>query len=163
MTSDTAVPITDDVRRHVMLLESSYRRWTGRNLTPSTRTDADDGSAVSPFEAIIKAPFVLVSHDARPDPVFNFGNRAALALFEMSWKQFTNLESRESAEPDGRSERDRLMARVAREGVIEGYEGVRVSATGRRFRITGATIWQVVDEDGRNHGRAAKFAGWVYL
>jgi hypothetical protein len=40
---------------------------------------------------------------------------------------------------------------------------VRVSASGRRFRISGATVWNLVDEQGWRRGQAAAFAEWQYL
>jgi hypothetical protein len=35
---------------------------------------------------------------------------------------------------------------------------VRVSATGRRFRIAGAIVWNLVDAAGLRHGQAASFS-----
>ena len=49
------------------------------------------------------------------------------------------------------------------QGAIEDYAGVRVSANGRRFMIEGATVWNVVDEDGRYYGQAATFPRWREL
>ena len=114
-------------------------------------------------EQLFHAPFGLVSHGMEADPIFNFGNAAALKLFETSWEAFTRLPSRESAEPISRKERAVLLERVSTEGFIDDYRGVRISASGRRFRIEQATVWNLVDASGRPWGQAAKLDRWSYL
>jgi hypothetical protein len=34
------------------------------------------------------------------------------------------------------------------QGYFTGYRGIRISATGRRFLVRGATVWNVVDQEG---------------
>ena len=142
---------------HALLLCSSYKRWMGNPLLPETRKSSNL------IRALFDAPFVLVAHGTETDSIFNFGNRAALALFEIGWEQFIRLPSRESADQDNKEDRARLMARVHEEGFASDCKGVRVTATGRRFLITGATVWNVVDDKGRYHGQAAMFSDWSYL
>ncbi len=142
---------------HAALLIDSFRRLTGGDLVPP---------GLAPNEAarqLFEAPFAIVSHDAAPDPVFTYGNRTALRLFEMSWSDFTALPSRHSAEAPRRQERERLLREVARRGFVDDYGGVRISAGGRRFRIEGATVWNLVDAQGRLCGQAATFADWTFL
>jgi len=136
---------------HVALLADSYARLTGRPLIDA---DAD------PARRIWEAPFALVSHGTGLDPVFNYANCTALRLFGMSWQAFTSLPSRFSAESVNRKERARLLALVSAQGYIEDYSGVRISATGRRFTIRGATVWNVIDGKGVDYGQAAMFAHW---
>jgi hypothetical protein len=38
---------------------------------------------------------------------------------------------------------------------VDGYEGIRISATGRRFRIADTLLWTVTDAQGTRHGQAA--------
>jgi hypothetical protein len=73
------------------------------------------------------------------------------------------LPSRLSAEPLHRDERQRLLGEVARRGFIEDYHGVRISRTGRRFRIERAVVWNLADEAGAVRGQAATFDRWVFL
>jgi len=143
--------------QHARLLCSSYERWTGKPLLPAQVT------GVNLAQALFDAPFVLVSHDTEKDSIFNFGNRAALALFEMSWDKFIRLPSRKSADQDNAEDRARLMARVHAAGFATDCKGVRISSSGRRFLITGATVWNVVDEHDKYHGQAAMFTNWSYL
>jgi hypothetical protein len=139
---------------HVELLCRSLRRLTGRDLVPAHL------APVEAAQVVFEAPFVVLSHDAAPDPVLTYGNRAALALFELSWNELTRMPSRLTAEAPVREERARLLARVATQGWIGDYAGVRVSRTGRRFRIERATVWNLLDGEGRPCGQAATFAEW---
>lgn len=113
--------------------------------------------------ALFAAPFVLVSHDTQADPVLNYGNAAALTLWEMSWAELTGTPSRLTAEPVAREERARLLAQVTRHGHIADYAGVRIAKSGRRFRIAQARVWNLRDEAGAHCGQAAMFDHWEYL
>ena len=112
---------------------------------------------------IFHAPFVVVSHGTEADPVLNYGNAAALALWEMSWEELTSTPSRLTAEAPNREERARLLAAVTARGFIDDYSGVRISKTGRRFRIARATVWNLISENGRPCGQAAMFNRWEFL
>lgn len=115
------------------------------------------------IEALWSAPFAIVSHGTEPDPVFFFGNRVALDLFEMDFEAFTRLPSRFSAEPMLREERADLLERVTRDGIIDDYAGVRISATGKRFRIAAASVWNLTDAAGAAVGQAAAFSEWTHV
>jgi hypothetical protein len=53
-----------------------------------------------------------------------------------------------------------LLAEVTQHGFISGYEGVRISSTGRRFLIKNVTVWNLADAQGRPAGQAAAFDTW---
>ena len=142
---------------HIELLLKSYYRWTGKNIADFKGLPEENA------ELVINAPFALVSHDTADDPVFNFGNKTALELFELDWDSFTRLHSRKSAEPVNREERAEILRRVTENGFIDDYCGIRISSTGKRFMITNATVWNVVDDDGLYKGQAAFFDKWEYL
>ncbi|WP_419536391.1 MEKHLA domain-containing protein [Endozoicomonas sp.] len=141
---------------HGKLICQSFRQLTGKELIPA-------GSDKPAIMAINEAPFALVSHGRGEDPVFNYGNRTALTLFEMDWEIFTTLPSRKSAEPVHRDERKQLLYEVAVKGYIDNYSGIRISAAGRRFFIHNAIVWNLIDSNGVKHGQAAMFAQWQYL
>ena len=132
------------------LIAESFQRLTGQKLIHS------DGD-------LWTAPRAILAHGTEPDPVFFYGNALALSLFEMTPEQFAQLPSRLSAEPVHRDERARLLDRVTRDGYIDDYAGIRVSATGRRFRIEQAVVWNVIDAEGTIHGQAATFDRWTML
>jgi hypothetical protein len=133
------------------LIAESFGRVTG-------------GELVRPYGETLSqlwhAPAVVVAHGTEPDPIFFYGNRAALDLFEMTAGEFIQLPSRYSAEPEARGERARLMAQVAEENFISNYAGVRVAKSGRRFMIDHAIVWNLLAADGSLHGQAACFEHW---
>lgn len=143
-----------ELEKHSQLLLSSYRLVTGKELIDLSGT----GKPV--WQALFDAPFALLSHNTEADPIFNYGNRTALELFELSWDELIRLPSRKSAEPVNREERAGLLERVTRDGFIDDYSGVRISSTGRRFRIHHATVWNIIDEQSVYRGQAAMFADW---
>lgn len=142
---------------HVQLLLDSFARLLGRELI------ARDGSATEQATRLFQAPFMVVSHGTEVDPVLNYGNAAALALWEMSWDELTRTPSRLTAEPVHRDERARLLARTREHGFVDDYSGIRISKTGRRFRIEQAIVWNLTDESGGHRGQAATFDRWIDL
>jgi hypothetical protein len=97
-------------------------------------------------------PAVVLCHDTADDPVLVFANRAARDRWEAP---LVGMPSRLTAPADQRAERAEALSGS---GVVRGYSGIRVSATGRLFRIEDATVWQVRDAEGRRVGQAATFA-----
>lgn len=139
------------------LLLSSFARLLGRELV------SREGSASVQAERLFHAPFVVVSHGTQADPILNYGNAAALALWEMTAEQFAQTPSRLTAEPMHRDERARLLERTRRDGYVDDYSGVRISATGKRFRIEQAIVWNLTDAAGNHLGQAATFSEWTLL
>ena len=111
----------------------------------------------------MKRRIVLVSHGTEPDPVLNYGNAAAQALWEMTWEELTRTPSRLTAEAPERGERARLLAAVTARGFIDDYSGVRISKIGKRFQIKKATVWNLITEQGEPYGQAAMFSEWKFL
>jgi hypothetical protein len=136
------------------LIADSYARLLGRSLVAA-------GSDIE--TALWEAPRVIVAHGIEADPVFFYGNSLALRAFDMEWADFVRLPSRYSAEPLAREERARLLERVTRDGYIDDYAGVRISAKGQRFCIEKAIVWNLVDRAGQVHGQAATFENWLPL
>ena len=147
--------LTEDERRRIACIPESYARLTGRSLVAESEGNS--------FDALWSAPAAIVAHGTQADPIFFFGNRTALALFEMDFDEFTRLPSRLSAEPLLREERARLLERVTRDGMIADYAGVRISASGRRFRIANASVWNLTDRSGNPVGQAAAFSEWTEI
>lgn len=135
---------------HVQHLLRSYHGLTGKNLTETA-------------ELAYAAPFVLLSHDAADDPLLTYGNLTAQNLFAMDWGNLVGTPSRETAEAPERAERELLLRRVAENGYIDDYSGIRIAADGRRFVIRNATVWNVSDVQGNRIGQAAAFSEWEPL
>lgn len=138
------------------LIVESYRRLTGKELIANA---PDDNAALR--AAVWDAPRAIVAHGTEADPVFFYGNRLALQLFEMSFDEFARLPSRYSAEPLAREERARLLQQVTQQGYVDGYRGMRIASSGKRFMIADGTVWNLVDEAGQRHGQAAVFVPQV--
>lgn len=137
-----------EIAARIARIAESYARLIGEPLI------APGGNAVA---RLWDAPRVIVAHGVEADPVFFFGNRAALAAFEYDVEGFTRLPSRYSAEAPLREERQALLDRVSRDGFIDDYAGIRISATGRRFGVSNAVVWNLIDAADRRHGQAATF------
>ncbi|TMV45958.1 MEKHLA domain-containing protein [Paenibacillus mesophilus] len=144
----TGVGATDE---HARLIMDSYRKWTGKSLLDE---GADSGNE---FERLFRSPVVVLSHGTEPDPILNFGNRAALALWEMDWETFTRTPSRLTAEPMIREKRETFLKNVSDNGYVDNYTSIRISSTGRRFYIIETTVWNLADENGIVRGQAAAF------
>ena len=143
--------------QHTQDLLDSYRELVGRDLIERS------GHALQDSRTLFHAPFVIVSHGTQSDPIFNYGNLAALKLWQIDIVMLLQMPSRLTAEPMHRDERAQLLARTDRDGFVDDYRGVRISSTGERFLIERATVWNVSDKSGRRIGQAATFSHWTPL
>ena len=148
---------SDFVVAQTVRLARSLKHWTGRELLAGVSEPAELA------QKVFEAPFVVVSHGTEADPVLNYGNAAALALWEMSWEELTRTPSRLTAEAPNREERAKLLKTVSRHGFIDDYSGVRISKSGRRFQISRATVWNLLAADGKPCGQAAMFDRWEFV
>lgn len=140
---------------HVQLLNESFQNFFG---VPLLKTVPEKLA-----EQLFYAPFVVLSHNTDVDPMLNYANENALALFELNWQQLIKLPSRQSAEIMNQAARDKLMAKVTTEGFVKDYQGIRISSQGRRFQINDGVIWNLYDKLGVYQGQAAYFSDWVFL
>lgn len=82
----------ETIIRHTQRLLYSFEYWTKPTLLDVA------GSTTEIAQTVFEAPFVIVSHGTQADPIFNYGNRRALELWEISWEDFTQIPSRNTAE-----------------------------------------------------------------
>jgi hypothetical protein len=144
--ADTPWSCPDQIA-HVQILLDSFARLLGRDLIPRDAPPAEQA------RRLFESPFVVVSHGTEADPVLNYGNATALALWEMDWATFVQTPSRLTAEPLHRDERARLLERTRRDGYVDDYAGIRISQSGRRFQIEQAIVWNLVDDAGHLRGQ----------
>lgn len=149
------IAMRDSAGDRLGLIARSFAERAGRELVAS----AADGLEA----ALWTAPRAIVAHGNEPRPLFFYGNRMALRLFEMRAAEFIGLPSERSAEPAARGARARMFEELSRTGIIEGYSGVRVAASGRRFAILDACVWDLRNADGEPRGQAATFADWRFI
>jgi len=148
-----------DVVMQTLLIVDSYRRTFGEDLMPESK-GADIASAA---QMLFEAPFVCASHGTEDEPVFNYGNRAALELWGMGFEDFEALPSKKSAAEEEQEARTALLEEVAREGKADDLRCIRVAAGGRPFRIEGGRLWNLTGLDGSPLGQAVVFAKYTFL
>ncbi len=137
-------------------LLDSYHHWTGTQLLNRSTPEED-------LLALWNLAQVVVAHGTQSDPAFVYGNALALELWEMSLDQFLGMPSRLTAEPLHRDERQRLLDATRKQGFVDDYRGIRISRTGKRFRIEKALLWMVLNRDENIIGQAATFYRWTPL
>lgn len=142
---------------HTGIMLDSYHRWLGHELIDRS------GSPLDQARRLFEAGFVVVSHGTQADPLLNYANRTALQLWEIDVPTLLRTPSRHTAEPLHRDERARLLERTTRDGYVDDYQGIRISTTGRRFRIHQAIVWNLVNAAGEPVGQAATFTDWTFL
>jgi hypothetical protein len=148
---------SESVIAHTQILARSLKCFTSRDLLSGNFSPAELA------EKVFHAPLVLVSHGTEADPILNYGNKSALALWEMSWAKLTRTPSRLTAEAPDRDERARLLETVKACGFIDDYSGIRISKSSRRFKISRATVWNLISENGQPCGQAAMFSHWEFV
>jgi len=150
-------PLNDFHALRVKRMLDSYRRLTGHELIAPRAGPVADGMA------LYDAPFAVACHGTESDPLFDYGNKTMVSLFELTWDTFIGAPSKQTAETAEREERQRLLDEVSSKGFIDDYAGVRVTSAGRRFSIKRATVWNVTDENNKLVGQAATFSEWDFL
>jgi hypothetical protein len=142
---------------HSGLLAASYRRWTGRDLLGA----AIAGGSLA--RDLYHAPFALLSHGTEADPLFNYANLKAQGLWELDWDYLIGTPSRRSAEAGAQADRSEALTAALQHGFVANYSGIRIAASGRRFRIEDGVIWNLMDAYERLQGQAAMFSRWQFL
>ena len=160
LSCDVGFDYSEEIIQHSLLLIDSFERLTGKNLLPNRSAEIH---ALSLAQGLYELDAVVLSHNGGGDPIFTYANRKAQEIFEYDWDTFLTLPSRLSAEPDRREDRSAMLQSAAEQGYISNYGGVRVSASGRRFEISNAIIWNLEGEDGAKVGQAAVFDQFVFL
>jgi hypothetical protein len=144
------------IERTRVILDS-FERFVGRELIPR-------GSSLAETARLLyEAPFVVVAHGVEEDPILNYANETAVALWETDLETLLTMPSRTTAEPVHRDERAKMLQMTKDQGYIDDYGGVRISGAGTRFRIERAIVWTLVDGAGQPAGQAATFSEWTAL
>lgn len=138
-------------------LLDSYADWIKLELMDRS------GTPLTQAKRLFNSAFIVASHGTEADPIFNYGNQAALNLWTMDWQQFIRTPSRFTAESPSREERARMLQQAKIQGYISNYSGIRISSAGERFLVDQAIIWNIHKPDGTAIGQGATFSNWKYL
>ncbi|KAK3252267.1 hypothetical protein CYMTET_38430 [Cymbomonas tetramitiformis] len=146
-----------DVVMHSLKLIETYKKATGEPLL----TGLDISTAA---KALYEADFLLLSHGSGDNPHFDYANKKALEVFEMTWAQMQETPSSKSAADAAEIQEDRrrALAQAETDGVCKGYSGLRVSTSGREFRIEDGVIWTLLGADDQKVGQAAFVPKWKF-
>ena len=142
--------LTPSKRQLAEQLLRSHQQAFGRPLAPSA-------------QELFSADLVVLAHDGSSDPCLTYANAAALQLWERPWSAMVGMPSRLTAEPQERQSRALALQQALNQQAIEGYSGIRISSSGRRFQIQNARLWSLQDPDGHACGQAAAFSAWWWL
>ena len=143
----------------VQLILDNYRHWFGEELI------SRDETPTAQAEILFEAPMVVFSHGTQADPIYNYGSRLGLKVWERTWEELLQMPSRQSAEPTAneQAERNELLASSRNYGFKAGFSGVRVTKSGIRVRIEDVKLWDLLDTDGNYRGQAAVYSKWTVL
>ena len=147
------------------LLLSSHQQAFSTPLIAGLASDTSPGLAA---QELFAAEVVMLAHDGAnpcgdPGPRLIYVNRAALRLWQHSWREMVGMPSRLTAAPTERASRSQALAKAQDQGALQGYRGVRVNSQGRRFQITNARLWTLRDKYNEPCGQAAAFNSWWWL
>jgi len=135
-----------NLETQLALIEFSYQHYLKQTLP------------LTPNKSFIKAfdecPYPIASHTSETVPKFNYANKAALDLFDVTWDALIGSPSRMSAPEANQIERETLLSQVKSHGFIRQYKGIRQTHGGKKFLIEDATVWNIIDHIGKIHGQA---------
>jgi len=172
---DPSVPggCVKNLENHIRLLDQSLEDSSGKGVfgwiqheqqhhSGDDNDDDNDNNADPPTPRIATATaldadtrFGILSHGTQADPIFNYGNRASLELFEQTIEALCRTPSRRSTVPELEEDRSQLIAAIETDGHGTIEHAIRVGATGTLFRIKRIVVWTVRDDARNRIGLAA--------
>lgn len=165
LQGNITIPRSDDGRdilTHIRWVDASLRKWTGRGVVErmgllNTNIVVEDNSV---YETIYNDNrYVLITHGTEVDPIYNFGNRAALTAFWRSWDNLVELPSAQSVVLQSQDEvrRKELMRQVTEQNYVDDATGIRIRDDGTFLRLVDAVVWNCINDEGIAIGQAAFF------
>jgi MEKHLA domain len=140
------------------IILNSYEKLLKKPLI--TRKNIDE---ITQAKNLFSADFVVLSHNNNRNPIYNYGNKKALELWEIDWETLIKTPSKNTTESISQEEREALLKEANLKGYITNYGGVRVSSTGKRYYIKDIILWNLTDDNEQFCGQAATFSQWEKL
>lgn len=119
-------------------------RTATKNITTAEELDRDER-------------FGILSHGIQEDPIYNYGNRASLELFEKTLEDLCQTPSRYSTVAPLMDDRERLIQQIEEVGHGTILDAVRTSTNGKLFVMKTICVWNVYHDNGRRIGLAALY------
>ncbi len=151
-----------NVIQRTELIISSFEHWLGHSLFHEFNVTDVKNSPIDIAKQLFKADFIVASHGIESDPIFNYGNQKALDMWELSWEEFIQTPSRKTAEEVEQKERERLLAETTKKGFSH-FSTIRITRTGKRFKINNGIVWNVIDDQQTYQGQAAVYSDFYFL
>ncbi|MEA5508255.1 MEKHLA domain-containing protein [Crocosphaera sp. UHCC 0190] len=152
----------EKVIQRTQLILSSFQHWLGHSLWKEKGLPEIQTSPQDIAQQLFEVPFAVASHGTEIDPIFNYGNQKALEIWELTWEEFTQIPSRKTAELVEQAERDHLLAETTKKGFCY-FSGIRITSTGKRFKINNGIVWNVINEQQNYQGQAAVYSDFYFL
>ncbi|EAZ89387.1 MEKHLA domain-containing protein [Crocosphaera chwakensis] len=152
----------EKVIQRTQLILSSFEHWLGRSLFEHFGITEVKTDAIEVSQQLFEANFIVASHGTQTDPIFNYGNQKALDIWELTWEEFIQTPSRKTAEAIEQQERDRLLAETTEKGYSR-FSTIRITKTGKRFKINNGIVWNVIDNQQTYQGQAAVYSDFYFL
>ncbi len=149
--------LTQEQIKQSLLILDNYKRCFGHELVPV------QDNALELALYLSKAPFPCMSSNNASNPLLNYANERALGLWGLTWDELILMPGNHTTEPSDRTSRQHFLDKVRAQGFVDDYEGVRISSSGKRFRIKNAKVWNLLDSNETYLGQAATFKEWEYL
>jgi hypothetical protein len=147
----------EEIINWTQILLDSYKQLLAKELI------IRKGSKIEQAKQLFFAPFVVISHGIEADPIYNYGNKSGLILWERSWEELRKTPSRTSAEPLLREERQQLLTETKNQEYVINRQAIRISKTGKKYQINDITIWNLYNQKNKYCGQAATFSDWILL
>lgn len=139
-------------------LLDSYERLLGKPLIPRP------GNLEEQARTLFLVPFAVTSHGIEADPIFNYGNQTMLDLWEISWEELKQMPSRKTVRDYfSQEERDKMLLQAREKGYIAHYHGIRITKSGKLFKIENVLVWNISSFQGEYLGQAATFSQWKFI
>ncbi|GBF81586.1 MEKHLA domain-containing protein [Aphanothece sacrum] len=152
----------EKVIQRTQLILSSFEYWLGHSLFQEKGLPEIKASPEDIAKQLFEVPVIVASDGTENDPILNYGNQKALETWELSWEEFTKIPSRKTAELVEQEERDRLLAETTAKGFCY-FSGIRITSTGKRFKINNGIVWNVIDEQQNYKGKAVVYSDFYFL
>lgn len=147
-----------DLSRHLGYLDSSLKNASGTGLFDWISERSGDVKVTTVSLLDENTRFVVLSHGTQPDPIFNYGNKAGLELFNYEIEDFCKNPSRLSTIPELEEDREEsYKTAIKNRGHGYIYDAIRVKSDGKLFIIDKILVWTVIDEAAKRIGLAAVF------
>ena len=124
----------------------------------SSSSSSDLQNVTSPEELDQNERFGILSHGTQQDPIYNYGNKASLLLFDETLENLCQTPSRYSTVESLMQDREQLIQQIADVGYGTITNALRTTTRGKLFVMETIWIWHVHHpNNGQRIGLAALY------